>query len=358
MIEPAARVFISYSRSDLEYARALRDGLIAAELAVWHDLKDIGTGQWWSQIAASIAGRAAVEHLVLLVSPAALASKIVEREWRLARREGKTASLVVPPEHKGKIEFDGLPGWMRAQHFFDLTHVEQFDRLTAVLRGPGQQAKRPMMAPPLPEAYVHRPIEFNRLKSALLEARGEPVAITAALRGAGGFGTSSLGGTGMGQNPLGNNQQGGQNFVGRDSADMTSVFNQLGRNSNQFFQQLNRTMGRGNRNRQSSQGENAALAVRVQLNVAFDRPQTQPAAVATAVRGRLERLLTRRNINAPEVEIVGDAVVLRGVAASESQRLVIEKLVSLEPGVTAVDNQMTVAEEPSLNPPLPPQADN
>jgi hypothetical protein len=176
--------------------------------------------------------------------------------------------------------------------------------------------------------------------------------------GMGGFGTSSLGGTGMGQNSFGNNQQGGQAFVGRDSADMASVFNQLGRNSNQFFQQLNRTMGRGNRGRQSSPGENAVLPVRVRLDVAFDRSPVQPTAVAAAVRGRLERLLTRRNINAPEVEIVGDAVVLRGVAASESQRLVIEKLVSLEPGVIAVDNQMTVAEEPSLSPPVPPQADN
>ena len=89
------------------------------------------------------------------------------------------------------------------------------------------------------------------------------------------------------------------------------------------------------------------LPVRVQLNVAFDHPQVQPTVVATAVRGRLEKLLARRNIAAPEVEIVGDTVVLRGVAPSESQRLVIEKLVSLEPGVCAVENQMTVAQEPA-----------
>ncbi len=177
--------------------------------------------------------------------------------------------------------------------------------------------------------------------------------------GMGGFGNSSLGGTGAGQNSMGNNQQGGQGFVGRDSADMASIFNELGRNSNQFMQQLNRTMGRGNRGRQnSSQGENAVLPVRVQLNVAFDHPQVQSTIVAKAVRGRLEKLITRRNIAAPEVEVVGDTVVLRGVAPSESQRLVIEKLVSLEPGVYSVENQMTVEEEPSRNPPVPPQADN
>jgi hypothetical protein len=150
---------------------------------------------------------------------------------------------------------------------------------------------------------------------------------------------------------------------------MASVFNQLGRSSNQFFQQLNRTMGGGNRNRRSTtQGENVTLPVRVRLNVAFDHPRSQPTVVATAVRGRLEKILTRRSIAAPEVEVVGDTVVLRGVAPSESQRLVIEKLVSLEPGVGEVENQMTVAQvtpaqmTPAHSPPplplVPPQADN
>jgi BON domain len=173
--------------------------------------------------------------------------------------------------------------------------------------------------------------------------------------GMSGFGNSGLGGLG-GTGTT--NQQGNQGFIGRDNSEMTSIFNQLGRNSNQFFQQMNRNMGRGNRNRNTSQEENAALAVRVRLDVAFDRPQAQPAAVGTAVRGRLDKLLTRRNIATPSVEVVGDTVVLRGVAKSESQRLVIEKLVSLEPGVMSVENQMTVAEEKPLSPPVPPQADN
>jgi hypothetical protein len=178
-----------------------------------------------------------------------------------------------------------------------------------------------------------------------------------------GLGTSGFGGQGFGQSAFGSNAQGGQAFVGRDSGDMAQLFNQLGRSSNQFFQQLNRTLG-GNRGRRSmTQQENVTLPVRIQLNVAFDHPRTQPTALATTVRGRLESLLTRRKIAAPEVEVVGDTVVLRGIAASESQRLVIEKLVSLEPGVAAVENQMTVeAESPNadlpLAPQVPPQANN
>lgn len=160
--------------------------------------------------------------------------------------------------------------------------------------------------------------------------------------GTSGFGTGGFGNTGFGQSGAG----GAQGFVGRDSGDMQAVFNQLGRSSNQFFQQLNRTMGgRGqNRNRQGGGQANAELPFRVQLRVAFDHVRPQPAAVATTVRNRLETALASRIVDLPEVEMDGDTVILRGVAQSESQRLVIEKLVSLEPGVSLVDNQMTVAE--------------
>ena len=152
-----------------------------------------------------------------------------------------------------------------------------------------------------------------------------------------------------------NNMQNGQpTFVGRDSSDMANVFRQMGRSSNQFFQQLNRTMGRGGRGRNnSSDEENAALAVRVRLDVAFDQPQIQPSIVANKVRTRLTSSLSRRNIVAPEVELAGNTVVLRGVAQSESQRMVIEQLAKMEPGVFAVDNQMTVADPSDSQPSAP-----
>ena len=49
------------------------------------------------------------------------------------------------------------------------------------------------MAPDLPENFIERPDEFGRLKNLLLSAdRKEPVAITTALSGAGGFGKTTL----------------------------------------------------------------------------------------------------------------------------------------------------------------------
>ena len=175
--------------------------------------------------------------------------------------------------------------------------------------------------------------------------------------GTGGSGSSAFGSQGFGQSAYG--AQGGQSFVGRDSGDMQGLFNQIGRGSNQFFQQLNRTMGGGNqnRNRPTGQQENAELPVRVQLNVAFDHARPRPSVLAATVRSRLEQVLAGRNIAAPQVEVDGDTVILRGTAQSESQRLVIEKLVSLEPGVSTVENQLTIADAiPSE--PNPPETDN
>ena len=50
-----------------------------------------------------------------------------------------------------------------------------------------------MMAPEPPADFVPRPREFDALKEQLLDAKGDAVAgITAALRGAGGYGKTTL----------------------------------------------------------------------------------------------------------------------------------------------------------------------
>ena len=49
-----------------------------------------------------------------------------------------------------------------------------------------------MMAPEPPSDYVQRPAEFEELRRRLLDSHGDAVAITAALRGAGGYGKSTL----------------------------------------------------------------------------------------------------------------------------------------------------------------------
>jgi hypothetical protein len=55
-----------------------------------------------------------------------------------------------------------------------------------------RQARVPMMAPEPPAAFVERPTEFNALRRKLLDAKGSAVAISAALKGAGGYGKTTL----------------------------------------------------------------------------------------------------------------------------------------------------------------------
>src|SRR5215469_13139991 len=81
-------VFLSYSRSDEQFATALRERLQreAPDIPVKQDriVLEGGIG-WWKQIAEAIDS---VEFLVLITSPLSLQSEIVRQEWRYARQQG------------------------------------------------------------------------------------------------------------------------------------------------------------------------------------------------------------------------------------------------------------------------------
>ena len=182
------RIFVSYARSDGEaFARDLREKLAGLGFSLWHDRQDMAGGRdWWRQITEAID---AVEHLVLVMTPAALGSDTVRREWRYARQQGR---CVVPVMGAKPLDLSGLPRWMASAHFYDLGIAEQWKRLLRQLESPCTTQRVPMMAPPPPVDFVARPDEFAALKAALLDERGEPVAITSALKGAGGYGKTTL----------------------------------------------------------------------------------------------------------------------------------------------------------------------
>jgi WD40 repeat protein len=184
---PTARIFISYARSDaLEPARRLRSRLEGEGFSLWHDLVAMEGGRdWWTQIEEAI-GSPSIEHLVLLVTPAAFERSAIKREVRLARQEGVQVSPV-----KGLPDLDlALPRWLG--HVHDLDYPEQWQRLIEVLRAPSTQRRVPFMAPEMPEGFVPRVAEYESVKAKLLDARGDAVGITAALRGAGGYGKTAL----------------------------------------------------------------------------------------------------------------------------------------------------------------------
>ena len=171
--------------------------------------------------------------------------------------------------------------------------------------------------------------------------------------GRGGFGNSGFGNTafgGMGTGGTYGGQMGGQSFVGRDSGDMSNVMNQMGRAGTQFFNNMNRNMGnRGNRNRTPQPApvdESDRPPIRIRLEVGFAAPRPAPSVVAANVRARLASLAVDHSLGKPQVTMEGGTVVLRGTAETESQRRVLANLVAMEPGVTAVRNEIIVAPPP------------
>jgi WD40 repeat protein len=183
------RTFISYSRQDgARAARCLRWWLVKRHLSVWQDIVALEGGRdWWSQIEEALKSKA-LQHFILVVTPAALASRHVRREIRLARQEGKT---VCPIKGPGLTDLDTLPRWLG--EVYDLGVPERRTNLLHVLEGDSRQKRVPMMAPEPPPDFVPRPKEFDALKQQLLNAKGDAIAgITAALRGAGGYGKTTL----------------------------------------------------------------------------------------------------------------------------------------------------------------------
>jgi hypothetical protein len=106
------RIFLSYSRTDAAFAAGVRRLIEDWDLALWQDITDMEAGRWWEQIK-DILSAPATEHMVLMVSRDALASRIVRDEWRFARREGVHVSPVAVPGRLGKEDFATMPGWMR-----------------------------------------------------------------------------------------------------------------------------------------------------------------------------------------------------------------------------------------------------
>src|SRR6266699_3074547 len=183
----APRVFLSYARSDGEqFATQLRQRLEAEHIPLWQDRVGMEGGRdWWLQITEALDK---VDFMVLVMTPAAMQSEMVRKEWRYARQQGV---CVYPVKGATDLDFHSLPHWMRSAHFYDLAY--EWPKLLNDLNTRCQQPRVPFMVEDLPADYVPRPREFEALIEKLLDQRREePVAITAALRGAGGYGKTTM----------------------------------------------------------------------------------------------------------------------------------------------------------------------
>jgi hypothetical protein len=192
----APRVFISYARKDGEaFATALRTTLSAQGIAVWQDRVGMEGGRdWWLQITDVLDK---VDFMVLIMTPRAVESEIVRKEWRYARQNGVCVYPVIAAPN---LDFNQLPQWMRKVHFYNLgldTSAFQagpnWVKFVADLRGSCNAPRVPFMAEDLPNDFIVRPEKIDGALGHLLDAKREnPLALTAALRGAGGYGKTTI----------------------------------------------------------------------------------------------------------------------------------------------------------------------
>ncbi|MBC7813078.1 MAG: TIR domain-containing protein, partial [Burkholderiales bacterium] len=184
------RVFISYAREDgEEFARDLREKLEALDIPTWLDRFGLEGGRdWWLQIQEALNK---AEFLVLVMTPAAMLSANVRKEWHYARQRGVCVyPVMVVSAYEGEA-FKSLPKWMRDVHFYNTQR--EWDKFTKDLNESCGVPRVPFMVEELPRDYVPRLSETEQVLVLLLsETREEPRAVTAGLRGAGGFGKTTL----------------------------------------------------------------------------------------------------------------------------------------------------------------------
>jgi WD40 repeat protein len=193
MEAPPESIFISYSRADgRDFAEAFERRLGHKGIRSWRDLKSMEAGDIRPQVLRAIED---AKHFVLILSRRALTSDWIKREWSHARMMGKRVSPVLADPALKRAD---LPPWMRREEVFDIDperdrNQERWKALVLVLRGDGRTKRAPYMPGDCPVDFVPRPAEHAALKAAVLaEAQEKTVALTTALRGAGGYGKTTL----------------------------------------------------------------------------------------------------------------------------------------------------------------------
>ena len=73
------RVFISYSRKDIDFARKLAGDLEKAGFGVWWDVSDLKGGDEWVRVIPSAIESS--QYFIILLSPDSVLSQWVEKEY-------------------------------------------------------------------------------------------------------------------------------------------------------------------------------------------------------------------------------------------------------------------------------------
>ena len=181
-----SRVFISYARRDAEsLARELTTRLENEDIPVWQDrVKMEGGRDWWLQIVEALDQ---VEFMILVVTPAAMQSPIVKKEWTYARQRGV---CVFPVWGSPQVNFETLPRWLRHSQFYDLDR--EWPKLVEDLNQNCDNTRVPFMAEEIADDFVPRLEQLQQIEHCLLDDQGNSSASIIGLHGTGGYGKTVL----------------------------------------------------------------------------------------------------------------------------------------------------------------------
>jgi hypothetical protein len=155
---------------------------------------------------------------------------------------------------------------------------------------------------------------------------------------------------------------GGANAAGRTGSNNSSQYgnrssSQYGQNGGgQGRQGGTRRGGTGQSQSQGQPGGNTGTAGNVQtyfeprIDVGFAVPQPQAAVVEASVAAPWHSPGLSGRFGSVNVSVQGDTVTLRGIVGSENDRLLAAQMAMLEPSVSSVRNELTVA-VPAASPP-------
>lgn len=116
-----ARIFISYSRRNIEFVKRLTDALQKRELDFWVDWEGIPpTMDWMKEIQKGVEE---ADAFLFVISPDSIASKVCRDELEIAVRNGKRLIPVVASE----IEWDDVPAELSRLNYIFFRETDDYN---------------------------------------------------------------------------------------------------------------------------------------------------------------------------------------------------------------------------------------
>jgi len=159
----------------------------------------------------------------------------------------------------------------------------------------------------------------------------------------GGYGSSGSGlgsgGYGSGSNRYGtSNRNSGLNTLG----GYNSLYGGANRYGANQYGAANRNSRYGMGGYYGGYGSRGLQDVRASVQVGFDRPNAATPNLSQTLTARLEKSARLQRLSPVQVSLEQGTAILRGTVATDHDRDLAEQVVRLEPGVTAVRNELKV----------------